>query len=579
MKRLLAALFAGLACIASGAQETRRPPNVILVMSDDQGYGELSCHGNPILKTPHLDALHEESVRLTDFHVDPTCSPTRSALLTGRYSIRTGVWHTIMGRSILRRDETTMAQVFQANGYRTGMWGKWHLGDNYPYRPQDRGFEETLIHGGGGVGQAPDFWGNDYAGDTYMHNGAPEAHTGYCTDVWFDAALRFIEKNADRPFFAYLPTNAPHAPYIVPEQYAAPYRQDGVVQPEFYGMIANFDENMGKLLQRIDELGLRENTIVIYMTDNGSAAGANVDKDGFVRAGYNAGMRGKKGMPYEGGHRVPFFIRWPGGGLEGGRDIDRLTAHIDLLPTLIELCGLKLDETPGFDGRSMRGLLTGTDTAWPERTLCNDQQRIEHPEKGRNGVAMTQQWRLVNGKQLFDVESDPGQQHDVSGEHPDVVARLQSDFDQWWDSVSQRFGEYNPITIGGPENPTRLGSMYIHGDPIWDQDQVLAGRPANGFWAIDVARPGTYRFALRRWPAESGGTLQGAVPGGKAIPFTTAKIRVGETEQTIAITPDNTAVLLELPLEPGETRLQTWLETQDGQSQSAYYVYAERVGE
>ena len=201
---------------ATSTPGRQAPPNVVLVVTDDQGYGDLGCHGNPILRTPNLDALYRRSVRLTDFHVGPTCAPTRASLMTGRYCNRTGVWHTIMGRSLLRRDEVTMADVFAAGGYRTGIFGKWHLGDNYPYRPQDRGFHEVLIHGGGGVGQTPDAWGNDYFDDTYLHNGTPEKFSGYCTDVWFDGAMRFIEDNRDRPFFAYLATNAPHSPYRVP---------------------------------------------------------------------------------------------------------------------------------------------------------------------------------------------------------------------------------------------------------------------------------------------------------------------------------------------------------------------------
>ena len=197
-----------LAAPALGAEARR--PNVVFVLTDDQGYGELGCHGNPIIQTPNLDKLHSQSVRLTNYHVDPTCSPTRSALMTGRYSSRVGVWHTVMGRSLLRRDEVTLADVFADNGYRTGIFGKWHLGDNYPYRPQDRGFQEVLTLGGGAISNTPDFWGNNYFDDMLRHNGKLEKCKGYCTDVFFNAALQFIETNRDRPFFAYIPT--PNAP-------------------------------------------------------------------------------------------------------------------------------------------------------------------------------------------------------------------------------------------------------------------------------------------------------------------------------------------------------------------------------
>ena len=247
-----------------------RRPNVLLVITDDQGYGDMSCHGNPFLRTPNLDALASQSIRFTNFHVDPTCAPTRSALMTGRYSARVGVWHTIQGRSILRRDEVTMADIFRKSGYRTGIFGKWHLGDNYPYRPQDRGFEESLINGGGGVSQIPDYWGNDYFDDHYKHNGQWEQQTGYCTDVWFDAATRFIEAADDRPFFCYLATNAPHAPYNVPDEFAARFRNDPKVpNPEFCGMIEQFDGRLGQLMEMLKSRGLDRDTIVIYMTDNG----------------------------------------------------------------------------------------------------------------------------------------------------------------------------------------------------------------------------------------------------------------------------------------------------------------------
>ena len=259
---LILLVFAGWTLPAM-AKESQ--PNVIVVITDDQGYGDVGAHGNSMIQTPNLDVLHSQSVRLTDYHVDPTCSPTRSALMTGRYSTRTGVWHTIMGRSLMNSQEYTVAEVFRDGGYTTGMFGKWHLGDNYPVRPQDQGFDYTFIHGGGGVGQGPDYWGNDYFDDTYWRNGKPEAQTGYCTDVWFNDALKFIERNRKKPFFAYISTNAPHGPYLVAEKYSDPYKEKGVGSPqaEFYGMVENIDENMGKLMAKLDELKLADNTILI----------------------------------------------------------------------------------------------------------------------------------------------------------------------------------------------------------------------------------------------------------------------------------------------------------------------------
>ncbi len=577
-------LTAGAAFVAQGpavgvASSGSRKPNVVLVMTDDQGYGDLGCLGNPILETPHLDGLHAESVRFTDFHVCPTCAPTRASLMTGRYCNRTGVWHTIMGRSLLRRDEVTMADVFAGSGYRTGIFGKWHLGDNYPFRPQDKGFHEVLVHGGGGVGQTPDFWGNDYFDDTYWHNGQPEKFSGYCTDVWFDGALDFVEANKDRPFFCYVPTNAPHSPYNVDEKYAAPYRRDDVAKPEFFGMIANIDENMGRLLGKLTELGLDENTIFIFMTDNGTSSGVALGKGGSVTKGFNAGMRGKKGAAHDGGHRVPCFVRWPAGGLGGGRDIGRLTAHVDLLPTLIGLCGLDAPENVDFDGDSLVALLEGDNTDWPARTLVVDSQRIEHPEKWRQSAVMTDRWRLVNGKELHDVKADPGQRTNVATAHPDVVAELRAAYEAWWNGTSARFGEYCEIVLGSDsENPARLTCHDWHCDKVpWNQGKISQGPEANGFWAVDIERDGTYAFDLRRWPEELDAPITSRVPGGKAVRATHARLCVGDHDVTQPIPEDACAARFEVPLKAGKTRLQTWFTDGKRKSRGAYFVSVTRL--
>lgn len=563
---LLLVLF-GLSLTGLAQAATR--PNVVLVITDDQGYGDLACHGNRQIRTPHLDALHAESVRLTNHHVDPTCSPTRAALMTGRYSSRTGVWHTIMGRSILHRDETTVAEVFREAGYRTGIFGKWHLGDCWPYRPQDRGFDEVLIHGGGGVGQTPDYWGNDYFGDTYWHNGEPKSFDGYCTDVWFDGALRFIEANRDRPFFAYIPTNAPHGPFLVDPKYSEPYKRAGVPSPraEFYGMITNVDENMARLRRKLDELGLAENTVLIFTTDNGTAAGMS------GRGGYNAGMRGTKGSEYDGGHRVPFFIHWPAGGFTGGRDVDTLTAHVDVLPMLAELCGAQVPDGLDLDGRSFVPLLKANAENWPERTILVHSQRIEHPEKWRKSAVMTDRWRLVNGGELYDVQADPGQQRDVAGEHPDIVQQLKREYDRWWEHIGARFDDYCRIPLGAPEaNPTRFTCHDWHAEinqVPWNQQQVAKDPEANGWWAVEVVRDGRYEMTLRLRPEHVGYPLP---PGA-------ARVRIGETEASRAVPDGATQVTIGLDLKSGPAKLQTWLEGEDGTSRGAFFVEVRYVRE
>ncbi|MHC4477178.1 MAG: arylsulfatase [Planctomycetota bacterium] len=560
------ALLPGCSTMARAVDKKSRPPNVVLVMTDDQGYGDLSCHGNPVQKTPNLDILHSQSVRLTEFHVCPTCSPTRASLMTGRYCNRTGVWHTVQGRSLLRKDEVTMADLFAGGGYRTGIFGKWHLGDNYPFRPQDRGFHDVLIHKGGGIGNTQDYWGNDYFDDTYFRNGKPEKFKGYCTDVWFNEAMKFIEANKDKPFFCYLPTNAPHGPFRVPDKYSRPYMGKGV-KYLFCGMIANIDENMGRLMDKLKELGIEDNTILIFMTDNGTSGGR-----------FFARMRGSKGSEYDGGHRVPFFVRWPGGGLEGGVDISRLTAHIDVLPTLIELCGLKQPADVKFDGDSLVPLLKRNDKNWPDRTIVTDSQRVEYPIKWHKSTVMTDRWRLINGKELYDIKASRVQKKDLAEKHPEVVAKLRRQYDNWWADISKRFVEYCEIIIGSDmENPSMLTSHDWHEHGPWNQEQIRRAQKRNSFWAVEAAVDGEYEIELRRWPKEADAPITAAIEGGEAISATTAKLRIAGFNETKEIPGNAKAVTFRTKLRAGKAKLQTWFTDENGQSRGAYYVYVKRL--
>jgi arylsulfatase A-like enzyme len=572
-----------------------RSPNVILILTDDQGYADLGCTGNPWIRTPHIDAFHKSAVRLTDFHVSPLCTPTRGALLTGHHPIRNGAWATCWGRSILRKDEVTAAQVFRQSGYRTGMFGKWHLGDNYPYRPQDRGFEHVVAHRGGGVGQTPDFWGNNYFDDTYFHNGKPVAHTGYCTDVWFHEAAKFIEANKDRPFFAYIATNAPHDPYLVADSYRKLY--DGnpdIPHPAFYGMITNIDENVGRLDAKLNEWGLAENTILIFMTDNGSSGGCTQDSRGFVTRGYNAGLRGMKASYYDGGHRAPFFIRWPSRGIGGGRDIGDLAMHVDVLPTLIELCGLNPPNDVSFDGVSLAGLLTGAGGSLPERTqFLQYHQGTLPPEKWTNAV-ITPRWRLVHGRELYDIKVDPGQQHDVAAQHPDVVADLRARHEVWWAEVAPGLEAYCPISIGHErENPSRLDAMDVMGDVAWHQTHIVQAKKTTGRWTVQVEAPGEYVFRLRRWPEEIGIPIHGTVspddavshiyatPETRAVALTPVRARLGlfGREWTAPVAPADQETVFRVRLDQaGITTLDAWFADASGKECGAYYVYVERLG-
>ncbi len=457
---VLAACFNGRTAAEPPALSARRP-NIVFILTDDQGYGDLSCHGNPILKTPNLDRLHAEGVRFTDFHVSPTCAPTRSALMTGRHEFKNGVTHTILERERLTLKATTLAQVLKSAGYTTGIFGKWHLGDEAAYQPNQRGFDEVFIHGGGGIGQTypgscGDAPGNTYFDPAILHNGKFEKTKGYCTDVFFGQATRWLEQvKGKQPFFCYLATNAPHAPLQVrledEQRYAGKVAANTA---KFFGMIANIDDSVGRLLAKLKDWGLERETLVIFMNDNGGTGGVSV---------FNAGMRGAKNTPWLGGTRACSFWRWPGT-LQPG-DVDRLAAHIDIFPTLAEIAGTQLtDEVKRqVEGRSLVPLLRDPKAAWPDRVLFTHIGRWPKGAKPADSKyaqcsVRAPRWHLVcdarDGKkawQLFDVKADPGEKTNVADQHPDVVKELDAAYDQWWESVQP--GLVNEDAVGPKINP------------------------------------------------------------------------------------------------------------------------------
>jgi arylsulfatase A-like enzyme/lysophospholipase L1-like esterase len=550
-----------------------KQPNVLLIIADDQGYGDIGFHGNTMIETPHLDRLAQESVRLTNFHVDPTCAETRAALMSGQYAMRGGVWHTVMGRSFLNAERWTMPQAFQAAGYKTGIFGKWHLGDNSPYRPWERGFDESLIHGGGGVGQVPDHWGNDYFDDTYLRNGHAEKVTGYCTNVFAGAAAEFMASSKEQPFFCYLAFNAPHSPYNVPGSFEQKYLNKGVEKPmsAFYGMIDCIDSNVGRLLEQLQGSGVLDNTIVIYMTDNGTAAGISNKTVAGKWSGYNAGMRGTKGTVYEGGHRVPCFIRYPKQ-FKADHEVKQLTAHFDLLPTLVQLCGLSVPQDWKSDGVSLVGVLKGEDASWKERKLVVQSQRIDHPEKRRKFVVADQRWRLV-GDELFDLENDPGQTKNVSAQYPDVVQQLNAFYDSFWGDVAKEVDQYQRIYLGSDvRSETYLTAHDWHSqDIVAYQGDVNRNRKVNGMWAVDVKRPGAYQFRLRMRP------------DGVAHPVggTFALVRSNNQESYRAIQATADEAVLTLTLDEGPAMIKTVLKSDEssGEEQGFYFAYVRFLGE
>ena len=565
-----------------GAETPLQRPNVIIVLTDDQGYGDLSCHGNPVLKTPHLDTLHSQSTRLTDFHVAPLCTPTRGQLMSGLDGLRNGAMNVSSGRAFLRRGVPTMADIFAANGYGCGQFGKWHLGDNHPYRPRDRGFHESLFFPSSHIGSAPDFWNNAYFNDTYQHNGQRARYEGYTTDVFFNQAIEWIRGEAaqKRPFLCYLATAAAHAPYFVPPKCREAYGTQKPHVARFFGMIANIDENMGRLEEFLTKSGLRDNTIVIFMTDNGGTGGVGV---------FNARMRGAKMSLYDGGHRVPCFIRWPNGKLRPAGDVAELTTVQDIMPTLIDLCGLHPREKFKGDGVSLARLLRGEADALPDRMVVVQVSPIDAPipQKG-DACVLWEKYRLVSDKELYDLASDPGQKQNITEQFPTVVAKMRAHYEQWWATVEPRVNEHSTIALGSDaENSTQLSPADWE-DVFLDQgEQIRAGLRRNGPWNVVIEKEGTYEIEMRRWAREADAPLtaglpphkhaDGEFPAGVALPIAKARLSVADIDQSATVTTTDKSITFTVELKPGATQLKTWFYDPQGKEISgAYYVYVTR---
>jgi len=584
-----------------GSGQSQRP-NIVFVLTDDQGYPPMACHGHPFIQTPNLDAFHGESVRFEQFHTGTTCAPTRAGLLTGHYCNSTGVWHTIGGRSLLRRDEWSLASALGDAGYRTGLFGKWHLGDEYPYRPQDRGFQDVICHGGGGISQQPDYWGNDYFDDTYRTNGEPKPHEGYCTDVFFREALDFIEANRERPFFCFISTNAPHSPFNVEPHYRDLYTEhtESENYARFLGMVTNIDENFGALRDRLRDLDLEDNTILIFMSDNGQTPVG----DSAARM-FNSGMRGFKSSPYDGGHRVPFLVRWPDGGISTGRSIEQLACYVDFMPTLLDLCGVDVPAERSFHGESLRPLLEGHfDEHWSERVITTDTQRVAPPLKWRHSCVMKDAWRLVNRSELYNVREDPGQETNVAEQHPELVSELQQAYEEWWTLCSAQDEDEIPLSIGADaQEATVLRTHDLRNEQdsqvVWDQVQVRRGDVAHGWWEVMVETEGEYEFDLRRWPDEAGHRVCGGIEGddvvyradgiaadevarysgGVALDIDSAGLLVsGLPEQWVPVTPEDRGAVIRMKLPAGPCRVRAQFSSAGGFYSSAYYVYVRRLG-
>lgn len=509
---LVAAGIAGFSVLSAQAV---KHPNVILIITDDQGYGDLGFTGNPHVKTPYIDRLADESIRFNNFYVSPVSAPTRSSLMTGRYSLRTGVRDTNNGGAIMATEEITIAEVLKKAGYTTGQFGKWHLGDNYPFRPLDQGFDESLMHLGGGMGQPGDittyFRGDSsYFHPVLWHNGRQEPFKGFCTDIFADQAISFIAKNSGRPFFCYIAFNAPHTPLQVPDKYFDRYKNidpskgfkdDGRPFPSMsekdkedarkvYAMVSNIDDNVGRILKKLDDLHIAQNTVVIFMTDNGPQ-----------QKRYVAGMRGLKGTVYRGGVRVPFYIRYPAL-KKVDKDIEAAAAHIDILPTLASICNVSLSKDRKIDGMDLMPLLNGNKNVLRERSLFFYWTR-HSPELYNNIALQKGRYKLVGNTdfnalvsdfELFDIEKDPYEQKNIVNEYPVIAKELKTELDTRFLELvgSENMIKKTYILAGTDyENPVILNRNDADGQwGVWEQEE------AYGTWRVHF-KPGTYNFRFR----------------------------------------------------------------------------------
>lgn len=495
---------------AAVAAPTPSKPNVLLIITDDQGYGDFSIHGNPHVQTPNIDRLGNEGVRFDRFYVNSFCAPTRAAVLTGRWPLRTGTHGVTHNREAMRPSEVTLAEAFKPAGYRSACIGKWHNGEQFPYTPAGQGFDEVFGFNAG-------HW-NNYFDATLLRGSKPEETKGYISDVLTDEAMKFIDQSQKQkqPFFCYLAYNAPHSPYQVADKYFDKFKAKGFDDKlaSFYGMCENIDDNVGRLLAKLEELKVAEDTIVVFLTDNGGTAGVKT---------YNAGMRGGKTSLHEGGSRVPLFVRWPAAKWQP-HVVKPIVAHVDLFPTLMDLCGVTPPEGPKVDGVTLRPLLEKGDVPWPDRVLFNHNPIDE--SNRYPGAVRTQRYRLVReikgsggGSkakandasatpwQLYDMEADPGQEKDIARERQETVQLLAAKYDEWFQDIKRGGLKRPPLPVGHAEqNPVELHAPQAYYDqplrfasgPGYANDYLTGWTDAKAkvWFEMDVVTAGDYEIEL-----------------------------------------------------------------------------------
>ena len=560
---------------AQAAESSR--PNIVVIMPDDQGYGDQGVTGNRVIRTPNIDALAQDSASMSDFYVCPVCSPTRASLMTGRYHYRTRVVDTFKGRSMMEPDEITIAEILRDSGYATGIFGKWHLGDNYPLRPIDQGFDESYIHRGGGLAQPsePIENGKRYTNPILFENGKQIQTKGYCTDLYFDAAINFIDRcKADKtPFFVYLPTNAPHGPYHdVPNELYEYYKTTDLKSimtgnrgnvdqlARIAAMIENVDQNVGKLDRHLRDQGLFENTIVIFLVDNGP----NSQR-------YVGPFRGMKATVHEGGIRSPLFVRWPAR-LTAGTVSDRISAHIDLLPTIVDAAGVDLPAEAKVDGRSLLPLLEGQQTEWPDRHLVLQVHRGDQPVRYHHMAVRNQQWKLVHpsgfGKEnmpanvpfeLYDMSSDQGETVNLAEAQPDTFKAMLKAYDEWFDDVSgTRRDNYAPPRIVIGSNQELVSTLSLQDWRVTEAE----GWGGAGVWLVHVDRPATF---------------DAEVIFSNAVGPMDVTLQIGDIEKTVMLKADQTRVMIRgLSVPTGDTEVRVRSSVR-GRKGDPYQVILSRV--
>jgi len=527
------------------------PPNIVFILSDNQSYYEMGCHGHADLKTPNIDQLAGESVDFQNFHAPPYCSPSRAVILTGQYAMRHGIFTTIAGRSILHKDATTLPEVLKGAGYHSAIFGKWHLGFSYPYRPKDRGFDEVFVHGGGGIGQLEDYYGNTLFDSTFIHNDKVTPSKGYNTDVLFERAMAYIEAKQDERFFCFVSTPVTHSPHHGPKELVAKLKADGVEgNLELYGQIQNLDSNIGKMMAKLDELGMRDNTVLIYASDQGMSD----------RGAPHGGQR--KGLGYDPAHHVPFMVRLPGAEPKVSR---RLAGMIDFYPTILELCGV---ESPTQqDGLSLLPLIKN-DPGYPaDRTLVIQCPRGKEAMKWKNAVVKTDRWRLVGQNKLYDAQQDPRQNTDVAGDQPEVVKQLRAVYEAYWDNLPEPTSTLCRHLLGHPDcrDEITLNAMdWYRGATPWHRG-AYKGK-ARGAWAVTVVEDGRYRFEGRHFPREAD----------KADGASAATFKLGSVTAEQELEEGAKMAVFEVELKKGEFDLEIDFTVNDKQ-RGALFVYVQKL--